>query len=78
MTQRAAQTGTANISFDITNGLKGISKTGRKLTPSERKRYGKSAMLRYFTGEPNYPVGYAQHKIPMGKSSKAQVNSLPP
>ena len=43
--------------------------TGRKLTEVERKRYGKSRMLRYVAGteEPIYPIGYVQHKNPMNK-----------
>ena len=57
----------------ITNRLDGISRKGRKLTPSERTRYGKSAKLRFISNEPIYPIGYVQHKIPMSKSSKAQV-----
>lgn len=56
----------------ITNRLKGISRKGRKLTPAERARYGKSAMLRYLADEPIYPIGYVRHKIPMNKSGKAQ------
>ena len=54
----------------ITNRLKGICKKGRKLTPTEKVRYGKSAMIRYLAGEPIYPIGYVQHKIPMNKSYK--------
>lgn len=60
----------------ITNRLKGISRKGRKLTPAERARYGKSAMLRYLADEPIYPIGYVQHKIPMNKSGKAQVETV--
>lgn len=43
--------------------------TGRKLTEVERKRYGKSRMLRYVAGteEPIYPIGYVQHMNPMNK-----------
>ena len=59
----------------ITNRLKGISRKGRKLTPSERTRYGKSAMLRYLADEPIYPIGYLQHKIPMNTSNKAHVET---
>lgn len=42
---------------------------GRKLTKAETERYGKSAMLRFFksNGLPLYPIGYVQHKNPMGK-----------
>ena len=44
-----------------------LSKRGRKLTDFERKRYGKSKMLRYVAGtdEPIYPIGYIQHKNPL-------------
>lgn len=47
--------------------------TGRKLTETERKRYGKSAMLRYVAGtdEPIYPIGYVRCKKPMNKRRKA-------
>ncbi len=46
-----------------------LQRTGRKLTEGERKRYGKSKMLRYAAGtdEPIYPIGYVQHKNPMNK-----------
>ena len=54
----------------IKNRLKGICKKGRKLTPTERIRYGRSAIIRYLAGEPIYPIGYVQHKIPMNKSYK--------
>ena len=60
----------------ITNRLKGISRKGRKLTPSERSRYGKSAMLRYLADEPIYPIGYVRHKIPMNTSGKAQAETV--
>ena len=59
----------------ITNRLKGISRKGRNLTPAERTRYGKSAMLRYFANEPIYPIGYVRHKIPINTSGKAQVDT---
>ncbi len=51
-----------------------LVKKGRQLTEHERKRYGKSAMLRYVAGsnEPIYPIGYVQHKNPMAK--KRSVN----
>lgn len=58
----------------ITNRLKEISKRGRKLTPKEETRYGKSAMLRYLADEPIYPVGYVQFKIP-SKSTKSYVEN---
>ena len=60
----------------ITNRLKGISKKGRKLTPTEKVRYGKSAMLRYLADEPIYPIGYVQHKIPMSRSNKVQLETV--
>lgn len=46
-----------------------LVKKGRDLTEIERKRYGKSAMLRFVagTGEPLYPIGYIKNKFPMGK-----------
>ena len=53
-----------------TNRLKGISRTGRKLTPAEKKSYGKSKMLRYLADEPIYPIGYVQHKNPMSKKNE--------
>lgn len=42
---------------------------GRKLTKTELERYGKSSMLRFSKscGLPIYPIGYVQHKNPMGK-----------
>ena len=60
----------------ITNGLKGIGINGRKLTQTEQRRYGKSAMLRYLADEPIYPIGYVQFKIPMGKSNKRQAEEI--
>ena len=73
-----------NVSFDcsklrravssvMANRLKGISKKGRKLTPAEKVRYGKSAMLRYLADEPIYPIGYVKFKIPQGKSNKSET-----
>ena len=55
----------------ITNCLNGIKKSGRKLTPHERTRYCKSAMLLYLADEPIYTIGYIQHKIPINKSGKS-------
>ena len=51
-----------------------LTKKGRRLTKHEKERYGKTAMLRYVAGsnEPIYPIGYVQHKNPMGK--KRSVN----
>lgn len=57
----------------FTNRLKRISRKGRKLTPNERTRYGKSKMLRYLADEPIYPISYVQFKIPMNKGDKAQA-----
>jgi group II intron reverse transcriptase/maturase len=76
-----------NVNFDchrlhravmtiITNRLKGVKKTGRKLTPAEKARYGKSAMLRYLASEPIYPIGYVQFKIPKYKSNKVEVEEV--
>ena len=76
-----------NVSFDcgklrkavsvvIANRLRGISKKGRKLTPAEKTRYGKSAMLRYLADEPIYPIGYVQFKIPQGKSNKTEIKCI--
>lgn len=56
----------------ITNRLKGISRKGRKLTPAEKARYGKSKTIRYLSNEPIYPIGYVQFKIPKSKSNKIQ------
>ena len=60
----------------ITNRLKGIHEKGRRLTLNERKRYGKSKMLRYLADEPIYPIGYVQHKIPMDRSSKISIKPV--
>ena len=60
----------------IINRLKGICKKGRKLTPTEKVRYGKSAMIRYLAGEPIYPIGYVQHKVPMNKSYKTSTETV--
>lgn len=47
-----------------------LSYTGRRLTEKEKKRYGKSQMLRYdsATGEPIYPLGYIQTRNAMNKT----------
>ncbi len=52
-----------------------LSKKGRKLTAFERKRYGKSKMLRYVAGrnEPIYPIGYTQHKNPLFKKREWNI-----
>ncbi|MBE8951926.1 MAG: HNH endonuclease [Quinella sp. 1Q7] len=51
-------------------------KKGRKLTPAERTRYGKSAMLRYLADEPIYPIGYVQHKFARCTSNQAPVEAI--
>ncbi len=60
----------------ITNRLKGIKKKGRKLTPTEKVRYGKSKMIRYLADEPIYPIGYVQHKFSRCKSNQAPVEAI--
>ena len=60
----------------ITNRLKEISRKGRKLTPNERTRYGKSVMLRYLADEPIYPIGYVRHKVPINTSGKAKADMI--
>jgi group II intron reverse transcriptase/maturase len=60
----------------ITNRLKGIKKKGRKLTSTERVRYGKSERLRYLADEPIYPVGYVQCKNPMNKRKNEQFETV--
>lgn len=51
-------------------------KKGRKLTPAERTRYGKSAMLRYLADEPIYPIGYVQHKFARCNSNQDRSKRL--
>ena len=48
-----------------------VSKSGRKLTETEKRAYGKSKMLRYSTAtkEPIYPIAYVQTRHPMAKSN---------
>lgn len=55
-----------------------LRKQGRKLTDVERKRYGKSKMMRYVAGseEPIYPIGYVQCKNPMNR--KRSINRYTP
>lgn len=66
----------------LANRLRGhngrLVRKGRKLTEFERKRNGRSAMLRYVAGsdEPVYPIGFIQHKAP--KSTKNTVNAYTP
>jgi group II intron reverse transcriptase/maturase len=46
-----------------------LVKHGRKLTDTEWKMYGNTETLRFIagSGEPIYPIGYVQHRNPMGK-----------
>lgn len=67
----------------LTNRLKTqcgnrLVKSGRKLTQTERSRYGKSAMLRYVAGsnEPIYPIGYIQFRKPRSKPYKSCYYSV--
>jgi len=55
-----------------------LKKCGRKLTTLEKKKYGKTAMLRFVAGsdEPIYPIGYVQHKNPMQK--RRSINQYTP
>lgn len=55
-----------------------IALTGRKLTPLEKSRYGKSKSLRYVAGtdEPVYPISYVQFKNPMAFNPR--VNQYTP
>lgn len=49
-----------------------LRKEGRKLTPLEKQRFGKSKSLRYVAGtrEPIYPIYYIQFKNPMAFNRK--------
>lgn len=47
-----------------------VKKSGRLLTEFEKKHYGKSKMLRFINNIPIYPIGYIQHKNPLGKRYK--------
>ena len=66
----------------LANRLRGhngrLVRKGRKLTEFERKRYGRSAMLRYVAGsdEPVYPIGFIQHRPP--QSTKNTINAYTP
>lgn len=58
----------------LTNTLKDgkksrLVKSGRELTPMEKKRYGNSKRMRYekSTQKPIYPIGQVKHKFPMSK-----------
>lgn len=46
-----------------------LVKEGNDLTPTEKKRYGKTRRMRYEkrTGKPIYPIGQVKHKFPMSK-----------
>ena len=59
----------------IKNRLSGIRKSGRKLTEAEKQRYGKSASLIFVLNEPIYPIGYVQHKNPIGKKLGIQYET---
>jgi group II intron reverse transcriptase/maturase len=65
----------------LTNRLKEqrssrLVKTGRALTKTEQKRYGKSQQLRYVAGvdEPIYPIGYTQFRTP--RQNNRNINSF--
>ena len=53
-----------------------LVKTGRALTKTEQKRYGKSQQLRYVAGvdEPIYPIGYTQFRTP--RQNNRNINSF--
>ena len=53
-----------------------LKRRGREPTETERKRYGKSQMMRFVSDEPIYPIGYVQHKNPMSK--KRSINCYTP
>ena len=55
-----------------------LSRNGRKLSDFERKRYGKSKMLRYVAGtdEPIYPIGYVQHKNPLFRKREWNIYTV--
>lgn len=63
----------------LTNRLKtrngtNLKRSGRKLTELEYKYYGNTRMMRYYSsGEPIYPIGLVQCKIPM--HNKIEANS---
>ena len=46
-----------------------LVKKGRKLTETERERYGKSKMMRFdaTSDEPIYPIGYIRNRKPMAR-----------
>lgn len=49
-----------------------LTKKGRKLTAKETSRYGSAAKLKFVAGlrEPIYPIGWVQHRNPMGRNRK--------
>jgi len=49
-----------------------LTKKGRKLTAKEKARYGGAAKLKFVAGlgEPIYPIGWVQHRNPMGRNRK--------
>lgn len=60
------------LAFPIKKSLKarlrdGFSKTGSKITPYIRDRYGDSQELRYVYNHALIPIAYVQHKNPMYK-----------
>lgn len=70
------------INWNIMNRLKNrttkekggrLKKTGRELSDFEKRRFGKSKMIRYLAGtdkiEPIYPLSYLRTKYPMCKSN---------
>ena len=66
----------------FTNRLKSqhggrLVKTGRKLTPVESKRFGKSKMLRFVAGpdEPIYPIGFIKFRKPCKMRSSSNCYS---
>lgn len=57
-------------------GRQGLSRTGKLEKGFIKERYGKSGQLRYLKGHPLVPVGYVNHKNPMGK--KRSINRYTP
>jgi len=57
-------------------GRQGLSKTGKLEKGFIKERYGKSGQLRYLKGHPLVPVGYVNHKSPLGR--KRSINRYTP
>lgn len=57
-------------------GRQGLSKAGKLEKGFIKERYGKSGQLRYLRGHPLVPVGYVNHKNPMGR--KRSINRYTP